>query len=206
MFCVFCVFCGNSLPVCLFMSVVVFSHGIHGFPQMVRLRYWRRGYGRMPYPPNLCASVPICGRLSLPEGSVCSACSVGHSLPVCLFGSVVVFSHGIHGIHRMLGCVIGGVGMAGMPYPPNLCASVSICGRLSLPEGSVCSAYSVGHSLCLLCWCICGRHISAGFRPPSNQIASAARSDSVRHPIRFRSPSNQIPFATQSGSVRCTMP
>ena len=62
MFCVFCVFCGNSLPVCLFMSVVVFSHGFHGFPQMVRLRYWRRGYGRMPYPPNQCASVSICGR------------------------------------------------------------------------------------------------------------------------------------------------
>ena len=58
--------------------------------------------------------------------------------------SVVVFSHGIHGI---LGCVIGSVGMAGMPYPPNLCASVSICGRLSMPEGSVCSACSVGHSL-----------------------------------------------------------
>ena len=100
--------------------------------------------------------------------------------------SVVVFSHGIHGIHRMLGCVIGGVGMAGMPYPPNLCASVSICGRLSLPEGSVCSAYSVGHSLCLLCWCICGRHISAGFRPLPNQIPSATQSDCVRHPIRFR--------------------
>ena len=77
-----------------------------------------------------------------------------------------IFSHGIHrihgsfwcrifshGIHRMLGCVIGGVGMAGMPYPPNLCASVPICGRLSLPEGSVCSVYSVGHSICLLCWC-----------------------------------------------------
>ena len=154
---------------------------------------------------------------SLPECSVCSACSVGHSLPVCLFMSVVVFSHGIHGIHGMLGCVIGGVGMAGchtllicahlclsvggflcqnvlcvprvlwehslcllcwccrgsctsvvvfshrfhefpqmvrlrywrrgygrMPYPPNLCASVPICGRLSLPECSVCSACSVG--------------------------------------------------------------
>ena len=46
--------------------------------------------------------------------------------------------------HRWLGCVIGSVGMAGMPYPPNLCASVPICGRLSLPEGSVCSACSVG--------------------------------------------------------------
>ena len=116
----------------------------------------------MPYPPNLCASVSICGRLSLQEGSVCSAYSVGHSLCLlcwCCRGSctsVVVFSHGIHGIHGMLGCVIGSVGMAGMPYPPNLCASVSICGRLSLPEGSVCSACSVGHSLCLLCWCCRG--------------------------------------------------
>ena len=120
------------------------------------------GMAGMPYPPNLCASVSICGRLSLPEGSVCSAYSVGHSLCLlcwCCRGSctsVVVFSHRIHGIHGMLGCVIGGVGMAGMPYPPNLCASVSICGRLSLPEGSVCSAYSVGHSLCLLCWCCRG--------------------------------------------------
>ena len=166
----------------------------------------------MPYPPNLCTSVQsvgcflcqkvLCVLRVLWEHSICLLCW-------CCRGSctsVVVFSHGIHGIHRMLGCVIGGVGMAGMPYPPNLCASVSICGRLSLPEGSVCSAYSVGHSLCLLCWCICGRHISAGFRPPSNQIASAARSDSVRHPIRFRSPSNQIAFAVRSGSVRYTMP
>ena len=149
----------------------------------------------MPYPPNLCASVPICGRLSLPEGSVCSAYSVGHSLHVCLFMSVVVFSHGIHG---MLGCVIGGVGMAGMPYPPNLCVSVPICGRLSSPDGSVCSAYSVGHSLCLLCWCICGRHISAGFRSPSDQFPFATQSVSVRRPIRFRSPPDQI-----ASTARC---
>ena len=111
----------------------------------------------MPYPPNLCASVPICGRLSLPEGSVCSAYSVGHSLHVCLFMSVVVFSHGIHGIHGMLGCVIGGVGMAGchtLLICVHLCLSV---GGTSLPEGSVCSAYSVGNLytalLVQLCWC-----------------------------------------------------
>ena len=199
----FCVFCGNSL--CLLCwccrgsctSVVVFSHGFHGFPQMVRLRYWRRGYGRMPYPPNLCASVPICGRLSLPECSVCSACSVGHSLPVCLFMSVVVFSHGFHGFPQMVRLRYWRRGYGRMPYPPNLCASVPICGRLSLPECSVCSAYSVGHSLCLLCWCICGRHISDGFRPPPDQIAFAARSDSVRRPIRFRPPPDQIPFAAR---------
>ena len=162
MFCVFSVFCGNSLPVCLFMSVVVFSHGFHGFPQMVRLRYWRRGYGRMPYPPNLCVSVPICGRLSLPEGSVCSVYSVGHSLCLlcwCCRGSctsVVVFSHGIHGFPQMVRLRYWRRGYGRMPYPPNLCVSVPICGRLSLPEGSVCSVYSVGHSLCLLCWCCRG--------------------------------------------------
>ena len=53
----------------------------------VRLRYWRRGYGRMPYPPNLCVSVPICGRLSLPECSVCSAYSVGTLSPSALLGA-----------------------------------------------------------------------------------------------------------------------
>ena len=123
--CLLCWCCRGSCT-----SVVVFSHGFHGFPQMVRLRYWRRGYGRMPYPPNLCVSVPICG-------------------------------------------------------------------MLSLPEGSVCSVYSVGHSLCLLCWCICGRHISAGFRPPSNRFPFAVQSDCVRRPIRFRSPSDQIPSAAR---------
>ena len=39
-------------------------------------------------------------------------------------------------------------------------------------------------------------------RSPSNQIAFAVRSDSVRRPIRFRSPSNRIPYAVQSDSVR----
>ena len=92
------------------------------------------GMAGMPYPPNLCASVPICGRLSLPECSVCSAYSVGHSLCLlcwCCRGSctsVVVFSHGIHGIHGMLGCVIGGVGMAG-------CHTLLICAHLCLSVG-----------------------------------------------------------------------
>ena len=163
----------------------------------------------MPYPPNLCASVPICGRLSLPECSVCSAYSVGHSLCLlcwCCRGSctsVVVFSHGIHG---MLGCVIGGVGMAGchtLLISAHLCLSV---GGTSLPEGSVCSTYSVGHSLCLLCWCICGRHISAGFRPPSNQIASATRSDSVRRPIRFRPLHDAISRVCTLRRLHCNTP
>ena len=149
----------------------------------------------------LCQKV-LCVPRVLWEHSLCLLCW-------CCRGSctsVVVFSHGIHGIHRMLGCVIGGVGMAGMPYPPNLCASVPICGRLSLPECSVCSAYSVGHSLCLLCWCICGRHISAGFRPPSNQIASAARSVSVRRPIGFRPLHDAISSVCTLRRLHCNTP
>ena len=42
-------------------------------------------------------------------------------------------------------------------------------------------------------------------RPPPDQIPSAARSDSVRHPIRFRPPPNRIPSAVRSDSVRCPM-
>ena len=137
--CLLCWCCRGSCT-----SVVVFSHRFHEFPQMVRLRYWRRGYGRMPYPPNLCASVSICGR-HFSARIFCVFCVFcGNTLPVCLFMSVVVFSHGFHGFPQKLGCVIGGVGMAGMPYPPNLCASVLSVGGTSLPECSVCSAYSVG--------------------------------------------------------------
>ena len=151
----------------------------------------------------------------------------GNSLPVCLFMSVVVFSHGIHGIHGMLGCVIGSVGMAGMPYPPNLCASVSICGRLSLPECSVCSACSVGHSLPV---CFVGALLALasgkaerrqvhplrvppesapsaiGFRPPPNQIAFATRSDSVRRPIRLRSLHDAISSACTLRRLHCNTP
>ena len=142
------------------------------------------GMAGMPYPPNLCASVPICGR-HISARMFCVFCVFcGNSLPVCLVMSVVVFSHGFHGFPQMVRLRYWRRGYGRMPYPPNLCVSVPICGRLSSPDGSVCSAYSVGHSLCLLCWCICGRHISAG----------------------FRSPSDQFPFATRSDCVRCTMP
>jgi hypothetical protein len=116
------------------MSVVVFSHGIHGFPQMVRLRYWQRGYGRMPYPPNLCASVSICGRLSLPEGSVCSACSVG---TLSLF-ALLVLQRQLHQRgsilprnprnSRNVRLRYWQRGYGRMPYPPNLCTSVQSVG------------------------------------------------------------------------------
>ncbi len=42
---------------------------------------WLRGYGKMPYPPNLCASVISVGGSSLQETSVRSVGSVGYSSP-----------------------------------------------------------------------------------------------------------------------------
>ncbi len=178
----------------------------------------------MPYPPNLCASVSICGRLSLPEGSVCSACSVGHSLCLlcwCCRGSctsVVVFSHGIH---RMLGCVIGGVGMAGMPYPPNLCASVPICGRcFSARRFCVFRVFCGTLSLFALLVHLWAAHLRwfpsatqsdcvrrpIRLRPPSNQFPSAARSDSVRHPIRFRPLHDAISSVCTLRRLHCNTP
>ena len=79
-------FCGN-----------IVSHGFHRSTQMVCCVNsptefteftevwgccWQRGYGRMPYPPNLCKSVLSVGDSSLPETSVLSVGSVGGaSLP-----------------------------------------------------------------------------------------------------------------------------
>ena len=41
-----------------------------------------------------------------------------------------------------------------------------------------------------------------GFRPPSNQIASAVQSDSVRRPIGLRPPPNRIASAVRPDCVR----
>ena len=166
---------------------------------------WQRGYGRMPYPPNLCASVRIrahlwetllCKKLlcvpwvlweySLPRitqictdglvasvlprnsqkfwGAVGSVGTAGcHTLLICAHPCASVricgrlfsarnfcafrgccgntVSHGFHRLTQMVGCVnsptefteVWGCcwlrGYGRMPYPPNLCASVPICGR-----------------------------------------------------------------------------
>ena len=85
----------------------------------------------------------------------------------------VGFSHGIHRIHRSFwrrrashrchrcpqivrlrkvlwllweDSLVGCVGMAGMPYPPNLCISVQSVGEYLAPENSVNSVQSVGGS------------------------------------------------------------
>ena len=41
------------------------------------------------------------------------------------------------------------------------------------------------------------------YSPPVKPIASAVRSDCVRHPIRLRPPSDQIAFGIRSDCVRC---
>ena len=42
-----------------------------------KIVWWLRGYGRMPYPPNLCISVQSVGEYLAPETSVGSVASVG---------------------------------------------------------------------------------------------------------------------------------
>ena len=113
-FCVFRGFCGNIVShrfhgFAQMAWLRRFSHGFHRSTQMVCCINsptefteftevwgccWLRGYGRMPYPPNLCQSVPICGR-----------CFSARRF--CAFrgfcGNIV--SHGIHGSTQMVGCV-----------------------------------------------------------------------------------------------------
>ena len=164
----------------------------------------------MPYPPNLCASVPICGRLSLPECSVCSACSVGHSLPVCLVMSVVVFSHGIHGFPQMVRLRYWQRGYGRMPYPPNLCLSVGgfLCQKVLCVPRVLWDTLSV---------CFVGASVGGTsppvsvrcpirFRPPPNQFPSAARSDSVRRPIRFRPLHDAISSVCTLRRLHCNTP
>ena len=123
---------------------------------------WLRGYGRMPYPPNLCASVPICGR-----------CFSARRF--CAFrgfcGNIV--SHGFHRSTQMVGCVNSPTefteftevlgccwqrGYGRMPYPPNLCASVRICGR-----------YFSARRFCVFC-AFCGNIVSHGFHRSTQMV------------------------------------
>ena len=113
----------------------LFSHGIHRimvgcvnspteFTEFTEVwgGCWLRGYGRMPYPPNLCASVPIRGRYF----------SARRFCVFCAFCGNIV-SHGFHRSTQMVGCVnsptdftefteVWGCcwlrGYGRMPYPP----------------------------------------------------------------------------------------
>ena len=60
------------------------SHRFHRFHRWLgcvgfcgKIVWWLRGYGRMPYPPNLCISVQSVGEYLAPETSVGSVGSVG---------------------------------------------------------------------------------------------------------------------------------
>ena len=149
------------------------SHGFHGFAQMVGCVCsptefteftevwgccWLRGYGRMPYPPNLCASVLSVGDSSLQETSVCSVRSVGF-IPACFVGAVLALTGGKAEL-RLLdsgGCV----GMAGCHTLLHLCKSVPICGRYFSAR-----RFRVFCAFCGMCFSvrrvrICGRLFSA---------------------------------------------
>ena len=96
------------------------------------------------------------------------------------------------------------------------CHTLLICAHLCLSVGG----FLCQKVLCVPCilWdtlsvCFVGASVGGtsppvsvrhpiGFRPPSDQIPFATRSDSVRHPIRLRSPSDQIPSAVRLDSVR----
>ena len=102
----------------------------------------QRGYGRMPYPPNLCASVPICGRYFSARrfcvfSGFCGRCFSARRFRVfcafcgrypCLF----CWCSSCSGSRQRRAKTTGfrrQRGYGRMPYPPNLCASVPICGR-----------------------------------------------------------------------------
>ena len=173
----------------------------------------------MPYPPNLCASVPICGRHFSARMFCVFSVFCGTFSPRllcwCCRGSctsVVVFSHGFHGFPQMVRLRYWRRGYGRMPYPPNQCASVSICGRhFSARRFCVFRVFCgefvhcfVGAALLVHLRQVHPLRVppesapsAIRFRPPPNQIASATQSVSVRHPIRFRSPSGQIASAAR---------
>ena len=150
------------------LGCVGFSHGIHG----THRSFWRRiscirnfcgfcgfcgkivwclrGYGRMPYPPNLCPSVQSVGDYLASETSVVS---VG-----ILFGSCVgspteftEFTEAFGGeepptdAYRWLGCVgfCGEIvwwlrGYGRMPYPPIVCTVCFVgAAETAAPPGAV---------------------------------------------------------------------
>ena len=96
------------------------------------------GMAGMPYPPNLCASVLICGRLFSARSFCEFRAFCGNIFSPTEFTEFTEF---------------GSVGMAGMPYPPNLCSSVSSVGGSSLQEVLCirCIPWELLHRL--FCWC-----------------------------------------------------
>ena len=69
---------------------------------------WLRGYGRMPYPPNLCASVRICGRLFSARNFCAFRGFCGNIVSHGLhrFAQMAWLRLFFHGIHRSFGVLL----------------------------------------------------------------------------------------------------
>ena len=139
---------------------------------------WLRGYGRMPYPPNLCASVPICGRYFSARRFCAFRGFCGRCFSARRFRVFRVFC----GRYPCLFCWCSSCsdrrqsrakttvfrrlrGYGRMPYPPNLCASVSICGRYFSARRFCAFRGFCGRCLSARRFCafrgFCGRYFSA---------------------------------------------
>ena len=93
----------------------------------------------MPYPPTSVNIRAICGRLFSARSSVSSVLICGRLFSARSFCAFRAFCGNIFSPTDFTDLHIctpwaSSVGMAGMPYPPNLCASVSSVGVLSLQE------------------------------------------------------------------------
>ena len=122
------------------------SHGFHRFTQMLRVRFVPTeftestefvsvGMAGMPYPPTSVNIRAVCGRLFSARGSVSSVLICGRLFSARSFCAFRAFCGNIFSPMEFTESTeFVSVGIAGMPYPPNLCASVPSVGVLSLQE------------------------------------------------------------------------
>ena len=114
------------------------SHGFHRFTQILRVRcspteFGSVGMAGMPYPPTSVNIRAVCGRLFSARGSVSSVLICGRLFSARSFCAFRAFCGTIFSPTEFTESTeFVSVGMAGMPYPPNLCASVSSVGGSSL--------------------------------------------------------------------------
>ena len=122
------------------------SHGFHRFTQILRVRFVPTefteftefgsvGMAGMPYPPTSVNIRAVCGRLFSARGSVSSVLICGRLFSARSFCAFRAFCGNIFSPTEFTESTeFVSVGIAGMPYPPNLCASVPSVGVLSLQE------------------------------------------------------------------------
>ena len=138
-FCAFRAFCGNifsptdftDLHRCLECAVL-----------QQNTEFGSVGMAGMPYPPTSVLICVICGRFFSARSFRVFRAFCGNIFSPTDFTDLHICTPWA-----------GSVGMAGMPYPPNLCASVSSVGGSSLPEVLCirCIPWELLHRL--FCWC-----------------------------------------------------